>query len=339
MSEKNHTFFGVLPDGTAAELFHISSERIQADISTLGATIVSVKLKGPNDQWTDVALGFDTAGEYLTRPGNLGATIGRYAGRIANGTFRLNGKTVSLPQNRGSHTIHGGPEGFHRRLWTVKGTSDKHIELELYSPDGDQGFPGSMTVQAVFSVEDTVLKLDIWAISDKDTVCNLTNHVYWNLSGHDSGTIDRHLLAVPADAYLETDAEKIPTGKTLPAGTGMPALQDATLLEGLSFDHTYLLPKDGALHLAAWVMDRSSGRQMKVWTDLPAVQVYTADSFPKNTPGKDGANYGPRSGFCLEAQYYPDSPNHPEFPPTLLKANEKAHHQIYWEFDLRKEEY
>lgn len=338
MSEKKHTFFGMLPDGTEAELCHISSEMMQADISTLGATIVRIKLKDADGLWTDVALGFDTAQEYLTRPGNLGATIGRYAGRIANGTFPLNGEIVSLLQNRGSHTIHGGPEGFHRRLWAVTGKSDKYVEMELRSHDGDQGFPGNLTVQVVFSVDSTVLKMDAWAVSDKDTVCSLTNHVYWNLAGHDRGTIDGHLLVVPAKAYLETDSEKIPTGNILPVGTGMPDLQAATPLEGLSFDHTYLLAKDGDLHFAAWAMDRFSGRQMKLWTDLPAVQVYTADSFPENTPGKSGANYGPRSGFCLEAQYYPDSPNHPDFPSVSLKANEKVHHQIYWEFDLRKEE-
>lgn len=339
MSEKNSIFFGTLPDGTQAELCRISSETIQADIATLGATIVRVKLKDADGQWTDVALGFDTAREYLTQPGNLGATIGRYAGRIANGTFLLNGRTVSLLQNRGNHTIHGGPEGFHRRLWAITGRSDSYVELALHSSDGDQGFPGNLIVQTAFSVEDTVLKMDFWAVSDKDTVCSLTNHVYWNLAGHDSGTIDGHLLAVPAESYLETDEEKIPTGNILPVGAGMPDLRKPTLLEGLSFDHTYLLPDNGELHVAGWAMDRSSGRQMKVWTDLPAVQVYTADSFPRNTPGKAGANYGPRSGFCLEAQYDPDAPNHPAFPSALLKANEKAHHQIYWEFDLRKEEY
>lgn len=335
--EWSQTHFEKHTDGIMAELCAISSEILRVEISTLGAAIVRVCLKDPDGNWTDVALGFDDAADYLNRPGNLGATIGRYAGRIANGRFCLDGKEYCLSKNRGNHTVHGGAEGFHRRLWTVREHSAGRIELELCSPNGDQGFPGTMTVRAVFSVEDSALRLDLWAVSDADTVCSLTNHVYWNLSGHGSGTIDKHLISVPASHYLATDGEKIPTGRILPVGEGVPDLRSPVPMRTTSFDYTYLLCYNGKTHPAGRVWEPESGRCLEVWTDLPAVQVYTADTLPPNIPGKDGAIYGPRSGFCLEAQFYPDAPNNPHFPSAVLRGGQQMHHQIIWKFSLCKE--
>ena len=331
------TPFGILTDGTAAELCAVSSETLRAEICTLGATIVRVCLKNTDGSWTDVALGFDRAIDYLVHPGNLGATIGRYAGRIANGRFCLNGTEYRLSQNRGSHTIHGGAEGFHRRLWAVRAHVRSRVELELQVPDGDQGFPGAMTVWVAFSVERSTLKQELCAISDRDTVYNFTNHIYWNLAGHNSGTVDGHLIAVPASYYLETDKEKIPTGRILPVGDGMPDLRKAVPMSAEAFDHTYLLEDNGAVHLAGRVQEPQSGRYLEVWTDLPAVQVYTADTMLPGMPGKGGAIYGPRKGFCLEAQGYPDAPNHPQFPSAVIRGGQQVHHQIIWKFGECKE--
>ena len=325
--------FGTLPDGGQAELCILSTPKVRLTVSTLGATIVSLSLPDRYGVWKDVVLGFDTPDEYMTQPGNLGATIGRYAGRIGGGQFPLNGKTVQLDRNRGRHTIHGGPVGFHQKLWTVTELSQQALELELVSPDGDQGFPGTLTSRIRYSLEDDTLTLDIAASSDADTVCSITNHTYWNLAGHESGTIDGHILCVAAESCLETDADTIPTGAYLPlAGTPLD-LRQPTRLRGIEADHTFLLAADGG-DPAARLQDPESGRWMELSTDLPGVQVYTGNHLPQTLPGKGGAVYGPRGGVCLEPQSYPDSPNHPHFPSTLLRAGREMRHQIRWHFGV-----
>lgn len=334
--EQNRVPFGCLPDGRIAELCTLSSENVQVTISTLGATIVGVRTPDKSGVWADIALGFDTPAEYLEKPGCLGATIGRYAGRIANGAFLLNGNMVELMKNRGIHTIHGGPEGFSRRLWSVRKLENDHLELELFSPDGDQGFPGAVTVQADFTLNGHTLTLKTAASSDADTVCSLTNHVYWNLSGHDSGTVDGQLLSVPAKEYLETDEDTIPTGRKLSLkGTALD-LQAPTLLEAVEADHSFLLLSSGGMiQLAGRIQDPVSGRWLELSTDLPSVQIYTSDHLPEGMPGKNGAVYGPRSGVCLESQFYPDSPNHVDFPSTVIHKGEAVTHWICWRFGTK----
>lgn len=325
--------FGTLPDGRTVELYTLRSSAAQVDIATLGATIVSVRLPDRNGVWADVVLGFDTPGEYLERPGCHGATIGRYAGRIGEGRFSLNGKTWQLERNRGNHTIHGGPVGFHQRLWRVCRAEETLLELELFSLDGDQGFPGAVTVRVVFRLERDTLTLEYRGISDADTPFNLTNHVYWNLAGHDAGTVDDHILVVPARECLETDEDKIPTGRKLPlAGTALD-LRAPVAMREVHADHSFLLPEDGGMHGAGRVYDPVSGRWMEVSTDLPCVQVYTADGMDV-MPGKDGASYGPRKGMCLEAQFCPDSPNHENFPAAILRAGEECVRRICWRFGV-----
>lgn len=336
--EQKRVPFGCLPDGRIAELCTLSSDTVRVTISTLGATIVSVCTPDKSGVWADIALGFDTPAEYLEKPGCLGATIGRYAGRIANGAFLLNGNMVEVMKNRGIHTIHGGPEGFSRRLWSVRTLEDDHLELELFSPDGDQGFPGAVTIQADFTLKGNTLTLKTTAASDADTVCSLTNHVYWNLSGHDSGTVDGQLLSVPAREYLETDADTIPTGRKLSLRGTELDLQTPTLLETVEADHSFLLPfSDGRMQPAGRIQDPVSGRWIELSTDLPSVQVYTSDHLPETMTGKNGAAYGPRSGVCLEAQFYPDSPNHADFPSTILHKSEATTHWICWRFGTKRD--
>lgn len=326
-------YFGTLPDGRKAELYTLESSFAQVDISNFGATIVAVRLPDRNGIWEDVALGFDTPAEYLERGGCHGATIGRYAGRIANARFVLNGKTVQVAQNRGNHMIHGGTVGFHRRLWEVCRADSSCLELKMVSEDGDQGFPGTLTVFAVFSLEKDVLTLEFRANTDADTPFNMTNHVYWNLAGHGSGTVDEHILQVPAEECLETDAENIPTGKFLSLiGTELD-LRQPIKMETVHADHSFLLKYDGGMHSAGRVYEPESGRWLEVSTDWPCVQVYTADTM-KPMPGKGGAVYGPRGGMCLEAQACPDAPNHENFPSAILRSGECLSRKICWKFGV-----
>ena len=329
--------FGVLPDGSLAELCEITSPCASVMVSTLGATVVRLLLPDRGGQWEDVVLGFDTPEEYLTKPGNLGATIGRYAGRIAGGQFHLHGELIQLQQNRGHHTIHGGPVGFHQKLWTVLEHRKDRLVLELVSPDGDQGFPGKLTVQAEFHLEHDMLTLWTRAVSDRDTVCSLTSHTYWNLAGHASGTIDGQVLTVCSDSCLETDEDAIPTGAIQPLKGTQLDLRQPTVLQSVEADHTFLLGEDPAARFAGRLEDPASGRWMELSTDLPGVQIYTGDHLREKLGGKDGAVYGPRSGVCMEAQFYPDSPNHPQFSSTLLKKGEMAEHWMCWRFGIRRD--
>lgn len=328
----NKTVWGLLPDGRQAELYTLENEHIRLTVSNLGATVVRLLLPDRGGRWEDVALGFDTPGEYLTNPGNLGAAIGRYAGRIAGGQFPLNGRIVQLQKNRGAHTIHGGPEGFHRRLWAVEVADETHLALSLVSPDGDQGFPGALTCWMTLTLAGDSLTMEFWAESDADTVCSLTSHTYWNLAGHASGTVDGHVLTVDSDTCLETDADTIPTGRFLSLRETALDLRGGAVLKTVEADNTLLLEPDGVMQFAARLEDPESGRWMELFTDLPGLQVYTGDHLPERLPGKCGAVYGPRGGVCLEPQSWPDSPNHPHFPSTLLRAGETMCHTIRWRF-------
>lgn len=330
---KSRRPFGKLPDGTEAELCTLRAPEIEVDISNLGATIVAVRVPDRNGDWADVALGFDTPQEYLERSGCHGATIGRYAGRIANAEFLLNGRLVQLEKNRGEHSIHGGPIGFHKRLWTICAQEERRLELELLSPDGDQGFPGNLTVRAVFLLEKGSLVLIMRAISDTDTPFNMTNHVYWNLGGHDGATVDDHVLTVPAETYLETDSENIPTGNILSLEGTPFDLRYPTLVETVHADHSLLLKKDGGMQFVGRIAHPASGRWLEVSSNMPSVQVYTADHMAE-VSGKDGAIYGPRRGMCLEAQFYPDTPNHSEFPDAVLRAGIEKTCCICWHFGV-----
>ena len=326
--------FGHMPDGRPVQQYEIHNGRMTARVTDLGAALVSCMIDG-----RDVALGYETAEEYLRNAGNMGATVGRYANRIRNGRFTLNGTAFQLPCNRPPHCLHGGREGFHRKLWRVTEYTKGAITLELFSPDGDQGFPGDLTVTAVYSLRDTALSLTYMAVSGADTVCSLANHTYWNLAGHDGGhaALCEHVFTVPAAARCELDSDTVPTGRLCPVeGTVFDlrrgvrlgdVLDDPALTPTRGFDHPYSLPGQWARAAAVRCGDTS----MEVWSDAPCMQVYSGNGLP-HVSGKNGAQYGPQTGFCLETQQFPDAPNCPSFPSAVLCAGEKKAYRTEYRF-------
>lgn len=328
--------FGALPGGREATLYTLTGGGLRAEITDLGAALVSLTVNG-----RDVVLGYDTAKEYLENPGNMGATVGRYANRIARAAFTLGGVTYHLPPSRPPHCLHGGVEGFQQRLWHVVSCTESTLVLGLESPDGDQGFPGNMKVTAAYSLEEPqTLALTYRAVCDRDTVCSLTNHTYWNLAGHDAGhaALCGHVLTLPAAQRAEVDGDTVPTGAFCDvAGTVFDLrrgvrlgdiLDDAALRPTHGLDHPYCL--SGAFEKAAgaaW-----GDLTMEVWTDQPCMQVYSGNGLAAGLPGKGGAVYGPHASFCLETQQYPDAPNHPQFPSPLLRREEERTYRTVYRF-------
>lgn len=327
-----------MPDGREVHLVTLTAASGESvAVTDLGASMVSLWLDG-----VDVVLGYDTAEEYLKNPKNVGATVGRYANRIACGRFPLEGQTVQVSCNRPPHSIHGGNEGFDRKLWKLCESDEDAIVLELVSPDGDEGFPGTLTARAEYRFpRPHVLSVCYTVKTDKTTVCSLANHSYWNLEGHDSGKegVCRQKLTVFADAYAQVDAEGIPSGKLTEVSSSSfdlrqgkylaDILAEPELVPSRGLDHCYALPGEG-LSLAARAEGES--RVMEVWTDLPAMQVYTGGNLPEGLQGKNGAVYGQWSAYCLETQQFPDAPNHPEFPSAVLRPGETRDFRTEYRF-------
>lgn len=335
--------FGHMPDGQAVHLVTLTAESGEAiAVTDLGASLVSLWLDG-----VDVVLGYDTAEEYLKNPKNVGATVGRYANRIAYGRFPLEGETVQVSCNRPPHSIHGGHEGFDRKLWRLCESSEDAVVLELVSPDGDEGFPGTLTARAEYRFpRPHVLSVCYTVGTDKTTVCSLANHSYWNLAGHESGRegVFRQNLTVFADAYMQVDTDGIPSGKLISVEDSPFDLRKGKQLEEIltepalaasrGLDHCYALP-GAQLQLAARAEDKASGRSMEVWTDMPAIQVYTGGNLPEGLQGKSGTVYGKWSAYCLETQQFPDAPNHPEFPSAELHPGQPRMFYTEYRFDRK----
>ncbi len=284
----------------------------QVTLLETGGAIQSILMPDREGKLGDIVLGFDDPSEYPGR-GSIGAFVGRYANRIAGGSFELNGKTYHLTQNEGKNTLHGG-HGYHLRNWKLERASSG-AALTMFDSDGEDGFPGNVTVRVDVTLTDNdELILDYTASTDADTVINLTNHSYFNLSGKE--TILDQELYLNADSYLEVDAGLIPTGRRIDvAGTDFDFRKRRPISSG-KYDHCFVL-NPGGIQAEAW--DPTSGRGMRVKTDQPSVQLYCGAGLG-GTKGKSGKVYQPFAGFCLETQHYPDSPNHPEFPDTVLSA-------------------
>ena len=341
--------FGVTPDGAAVELHTLRAGALSCNVLTYGGTLQSLRVPDRDGKPVDVLLGFDSLEPYLTHDKFLGALVGRYANRIGAARFTLNGKAYPLAANdNGVNHLHGGLDGFNRRVWTVESASENRLLLSLFSPDGDQGYPGNLTVQVTYTLTAEGLTIDYRAESGRDTVCNLTNHAYFNLSGHDSGPVLDQTIQIPADRYTPTDPLSIPTGEIAPVeGTPMDLRTTAPigarigedfpqLLQAGGYDHNWIPNgQPGALRTAARAASAVTGVSMEVLSTLPGIQFYTGNYLDGCPAGKGGAPYARRWGFCLETQFYPDSPNHANFPSCVLRAGEVFDHTAAFRFSVK----
>ena len=337
--------FGSMPDGTKVEIFTLEEGSLKARVMTYGARLVSLEVPDRSGKISDIVLGYESLDGYTADPKSyFGSIVGRYGNRIAHATFSLDGKRYQLPANDGVNTLHGGIKGFDKLLW--QGKEIPHgVELTLVSKDGDQGFPGTLTARVRYTLEGHALKIEYFATTDKDTVLNLTNHSYFNLAGEGQGTILNHLVMIPADRYTPVDSGLIPTGELAPvAGTPLdfhhPTAIGARINDdneqlklGGGYDHNFVLNgKAGVLHQAARVVEPTTGRVLTVETTQPGVQFYSGNFLDGTLHGKHGHVYVKRSGFCLETQHFPDSPNHPKFPTSELKPGETYHEVTIFSF-------
>ena len=331
---------GELADATPVHRWTLANDRgMTVTVLTYGGIVESLEVPDRDGVPANVALGLPGLDDYLTRNSPyLGALIGRYANRIAGGAFTLDGRVYRLPVNTPPNSLHGGTEGFDKRVWAATGTGDG-VELAYTSPDGEMGYPGTLAVLVRYTLTaDNGLRIDYQAGSDAPTQLNLTNHSYLNLAGEAAGSIEGHLLQLHAGRFTPTDATGIPTGELAPvAGTPFDFSSpraigeridedDEQLRFGLGYDHNYVVDRppgaEGTLVPVARVTDPGSGRVLEVDTTEPGVQLYSGNQLDGTLTGSGGAAYGPRTGLCLETQHYPDSPNQPGFPSTVLRPGE-----------------
>jgi aldose 1-epimerase len=326
---------------------------IVMQVTNYGAKIVTLFIPDRDGNMADVVFGYESIQEYLDGNRSFGAIVGRYANRIDSGTFTLDGTQYQLPLNDGGkNTLHGGDTGFSDVVWEAEKMNTgegEAVKLTLLSPDGDQGFPGNLTTEVIYTLTDeNELIVDYKAVTDKPTVVNLSQHSYFNLAGHAAGSILDHELTINADHFTPVDENLIPTGE-LRSVEGTPLdfrephqigerIEDEyeQLIIGNGYDHNFVLNKEtpGELSFAASAYEDSTGRFMEVFTTHPAIQLYTGN-FLNGEKGKGDAVYNFRNGFCLETQYYPDSPNHPEFSSTVLRPGEEYKHKTIFKFSTR----
>jgi len=346
------TPFGAAPGGGAAERFTLSRGDITVELTSWGGYVMSIVVPDRDGAKADVTLGPPIEPEaWFGEAGFMGALVGRYANRIAGGRFTLDGHAFTLARNNGPNSLHGGPGGFHKRLWsaTLVTTDDgEAVQMTYVSPDGEEGFPGTLTAVVVYSLTaDRGLKMDYSATTDAPTVVNLTNHAYFNLAGEGQGDVLGHVVQIEADRFTPVDDTLIPTGELRPVegtpfdfrspvaiGARIDA-DDPELEAGGGYDHNFVLRgRMGELRRVVRVVEPKSGRVLEVLTTEPGVQFYTGNSLNGSIEGKSGRTYGPRSGFCFETQHYPDSPNHPEFPSVVLRPGETYRHTTVYRFDV-----
>jgi aldose 1-epimerase len=329
------TLFGKMPGGEDVHLYTITNRSgASASILDYGATWQSMRVPNRAGELVDVVLGYDTLEEYRKHTMFLGSTVGRVANRIGKSRFTLNGVEYKVFANDFENCCHGGREGFDKKIWKAEAEEDA-VAFSLFSPDGDENFPGSLSVMVVYSLtEDNMLSIRYFAVTDADTIVNLTNHAYFNLAGQGSGTILDQTLQVEADFATRIDSHILPTGEIVPVAGGpldfrnaKPIGQDIeSTLENMGFSHGYdhnfvLSHREGGMERAATAADPVGGIVMDTITDQPGVQLFTPTDFT-GMRGKGGIEYGPRPGFCLETQHFADAMSHPDFPSIVLHAGE-----------------
>lgn len=343
--------FGKTADGAPVDLYTLESAGgLRVSITNYGGIIVSLYAPDRNGRLGDVVLGFERLEDYLRRHPYFGAIVGRYGNRIGKGRFLLDGVEYKLAQNNGENHLHGGLQGFDKKLWQAREWTDAegaHLELAYTSPDGEEGYPGTLNVKVVYTLnERDQLRIDYTATTDKPTVVNLTNHSYFNLAGE--GDVLGHMVRLNADRFTPVDAGLIPTGElrpvkgtpfdfTHPTAIGARIEQDDEQLRfGRGYDHNFVLASGGGtLAEAAEVYEPTTGRVLRVLTTEPGVQFYTGNFLDGTLTGKGGRRYVRRSGFCLETQHFPDSPNKPSFPSTVLRPGQTYRSTTVFEFSAR----
>jgi len=343
--------FGKTADGTPVDLYTLTNSKgVRVAITNYGGIVVSLFTPDRNGNPGDIVLGFERLEDYLKGHPYFGAIIGRYGNRIAKGRFTLDGVEYKLAQNNGENHLHGGLVGFDKKVWKARDFVDaegQHLELRYTSPDGEEGYPGNLDVTVTYSLnEQNQLRIDYVATTDKPTVVNLTNHSYFNLAGE--GDILGHLLRLNADYFTPVDAGLIPTGElrpvkgtpfdfTEPTPIGARIEQDDEQLRyGRGYDHNFVLRGGGgSLAEAAEVYEPKTGRVLRVLTTEPGVQFYTGNFLDGTLRGKYGRVYHRRTGFCLETQHFPDSPNKPHFPSTVLRPGQTYRSTTIYEFSAR----
>lgn len=340
--------FGSTVDGRKAELFILNNEQgMTVKISSYGGIVSELWFPDRQGNAGDVVLGFAKLADYLAGHPYFGALIGRYGNRIARGRFVLNDKTYTLAANNNGHHLHGGTNGFDKALWQAEEVSNAEgigVKLDYISKDGEEGYPGELKVAVVYLLtQANELKIDYSATTDKPTPLNLTQHSYFNLAGAGKGDILGHEAMIGADAYTVVDSHLIPTGEIRNvSGSAFDFRRPKKIAAGIAqveggYDHNFVLKRTRpGLILAAEFYEPDSGRKMRMFTTEPAVQFYTGNFLDGTIHGKGGLSYTRHGGFCLEAQHYPDSPNHPEFPDTILKPGQRYSQQTVYQFAIKK---
>lgn len=343
--------FGKTLDGQAVDLYTLTNKHgMEVRAMTYGAIIVSLQVPDKNGKADDVVLGFDNFEGYLNNGPYMGAVVGRYGNRIANGKFKLNGADYTLFKNNGPNTLHGGIKGFDKRVWQGEPFENKHgagVKFTYMSKDGEEGYPGNLKAEVTYTlpIDKNELEIEYQATTDKPTVLNLTNHSYFNLAGEGRGDVLAQEIMVRADKFTPVDVNLIPTGelrsvkgtpmdltKPTPIGLHVDDKYEQLTL-GRGWDHNFVVNgKPGELRLAARAHDPKSGRVLEVLTTQPGVQFYSGNFLDGTVTGKHGHVYQQHYGFCLETQHFPDSPNHPEFPTTTLKPGETVHSETVFRF-------
>lgn len=343
--------FGKIPEGIAVDIYTLrNSNGMEARIMTYGGIVVSLKTPDKSGKFDDVVMGYDTLDAYITRNPFFGALVGRYGNRIAKGKFSLNGKTYSLAtNNNGVNHLHGGIKGFDKVVWAAKALETSNgpaLQLSYLSKDGEEGFPGNLSVTATYTVTpDNALRLDFEATTDKPTICNLTHHSYFNF--HGGGDVMGYLVQINAEKFTPVDVTLIPTGELRPvAGTPLDFRKptaigaridsdDEQLEFAKGYDHNWVFDKPlGQLGVVARVVDKASGRSMEVLTTEPGMQFYTGNHLDGTIIGKGGQAYERRHAFCMEPQHFPDSPNQPHFPSVELKPGQVYKNTIIYKFSV-----